>query len=69
MIDLDAIAAKVGLPEEAGTILGYRAVIALQRRHQPGVRLAAALSGGLIEEELRWKERQPRSRPTRTSTG
>ncbi len=57
MIDLDAPAIKVGLPEEVGTVLGYRAVVALQRRHLPGVRLAAALRDGLIEEELRWQER------------
>lgn len=58
MIDLDGLAVAVGLPSEAGSVLGYRAVVALQRRHRPGVRLKGEVPGKQLDEELRWKERE-----------
>lgn len=57
MIDLDSLAVEVGLPSEAGSALAYRAVIALQRRHRPGVRLTGEMPGRKLDKELRWKVR------------
>lgn len=57
MIDLDALADAVGLPAEAAGVLAYGAAIALQRRHQPGARLAAIVQGRDVSRQLHWRER------------
>ena len=59
MIDVDALAGTLGLPEETAAPLAHRAAVALERRHAPGVRLAGTDQGAAIDEELRWRQRQP----------
>ena len=56
-IDLDVPASAVGMPEEAADILGYRAVVALQRRHSPGVHLAVMVENERSFEQLQWRQR------------
>lgn len=42
------------LPEHTAQEHVHRAALALQRRHEPGVRLELVLDGGGSEAELRW---------------
>jgi hypothetical protein len=58
VIDLDDVAGLCpGLRSESAEPLVFRAVIALQRRHQPGVQLSGSLRGEELREELSWRER------------
>lgn len=58
MIDLDDVAALCpGLPAETARPLAYRAVIALQRHHEPGVELAGTVRGSGVREALHWQTR------------
>ena len=59
MIDLDGLATELGLPQESAAVLGYRAAIALERRHHPGVRLVGVVQGQRLDEELHWRQRNP----------
>ena len=59
MIDLDALAGALGLPEETVAPLVHRAAVALERRHPPGVHLVGSVQGAPIDEEIRWRPRQP----------
>lgn len=59
MIDIDALAAMLGLPEDSVRPLAHRAAVALERRHAPGVHLAARVQGAAIDEEIRWRKRDP----------
>jgi hypothetical protein len=58
MIDLDALASVVGLPEESATVLTFRSALALERRHEPGVRLVGKILEEPFDEELRWRKRK-----------
>jgi hypothetical protein len=60
-IDLDALEAATGLKAESARVLAFRAALALQRRHRPGVVLSCDVAGKLSEEELHWAERPPDS--------
>ncbi len=57
MIDLDALADVLGLPEESAMPLAHRAAVALERRHRPGVHLAATVQGAANDEEVWWRVR------------
>ena len=58
MIDLDDVAGLCpGLHAASAEPLAFRAVIALQRRHQPGVKLSVTMRGKDLREPLKWKER------------
>jgi hypothetical protein len=59
MIDLEALSDVLGLPEDCVTPLAHRAAVALERRHHPGVHLAAIVRDTAIEEEIRWRPRTP----------
>src|SRR5215207_6327381 len=59
MIDLEELAALLGVPNDTATPLAHRAAVALERRHQPGVRLTGSVRGSVIDEELRWRPRVP----------
>ncbi|MBN1606962.1 MAG: hypothetical protein JW940_10040 [Polyangiaceae bacterium] len=59
MIDLDALAGILGLPEDCATPLAHRAAVALERRHDPGVRLTGMVNDAAIDEEIRWRRRTP----------
>ena len=60
MIDLDDAAGLCpGLHAASAAPLAFRAVIALQRRHRPGVELSATVRGKDAREALKWKERPP----------
>lgn len=58
MIDLDDLSGLCpGLPAASAEPLAFRAVIALQRRHQPGVQLSGSMRGNELREAVLWKER------------
>lgn len=58
MIDLDdAEGICPGLPAESAKPLAYRAVIALQRHHEPGVELSGTVRETDVREVLAWHER------------
>lgn len=58
MIDLDDVAGLCpGLHAASAEPLAFRAVIALQRRHRPGVTLQVTLGGKELREALSWSER------------
>ena len=58
MIDLDDFADLCpGLPAASAEPLAFRAIIALQRRHQSGVTLSGTMGGKDLREALHWKER------------
>lgn len=58
MIDLDDAAGLCpGLLAASAEPLAFRAVIALQRRHRPGVELSASMRGKEAREALKWKDR------------
>lgn len=58
MIDLDdAEALCPGLPAESARPLAFRAMVALQRRHAPGVALAANVRDKAAQEEVQWAPR------------
>ena len=59
MIDLDALADELGLPEETVTPLVHRAAVALERRHPSGVHLVGTVQGAAIDEEVHWRPRMP----------
>ncbi|WP_434041898.1 MULTISPECIES: hypothetical protein [Sorangium] len=60
MIDLEDVANLCpGLPAESAGPLAFRAVIALQRRHRPGVSLTGTVRGQSLHEALKWKDRPP----------
>ena len=57
MIDLDDLAGLCpGLPPESARSLTFRAVIALQRRHLPGVELLGNVRGEALREPLMWRK-------------
>jgi hypothetical protein len=58
VIDLDDVANLCpGLHAESAKPLAYRAVMALQRRHRPGVELSGTMQGNGLPEALKWEER------------
>lgn len=58
MIDLDDVAGLcAGLHAASAKPLAFRAVIALQRRHQPGIELSGTMRGQDLREALKWTER------------
>jgi hypothetical protein len=58
VIDLDDVATLCpGLRVETGEPLAFRAIIALQRRHNDGVSLVGIVRGDAIRETLRWQKR------------
>lgn len=58
MIDLDdAPNLCTGMLGDTASPLCFRAIVALQRRHEPGVVLEASVQGNIIQEELRWRTR------------
>jgi hypothetical protein len=58
VIDLDDVARLCpGLRAESAEPLAFRAVIALQRHHQSGVKLSGTMRGKDLREALKWKER------------
>lgn len=59
MIDLDALASMLGMPEESAAPLAHRAAVALERRHQPGSHLVGTVQRATIDEELHWRPRHP----------
>ena len=59
MIDLDALAGTLGLPEETVTPLAHRAAVALERRHQPGIHLVGTVQGATTDDEIQWRRRHP----------
>jgi hypothetical protein len=59
MINLDALPTELGLPVESASVLAHRAAIALERRHEPGVHLVGMVQGRTLDEELRWRMRNP----------
>lgn len=59
MIDLDALAASIGVPADSAMPLVHRAAVALERRHGPGVHLTGTVGGAVVDEELRWRPRAP----------
>jgi hypothetical protein len=59
MIDLEALADLLGLPEDSVAPLAHRAAVALERRHRPGVHLTGTLRDTAIDEEIRWRLRTP----------
>ena len=59
MIDLDALASALDLPEDTVAPLAHRAAVALERRHRPGVHLTGTVEGLTIDEQVRWRARTP----------
>lgn len=59
MIDLDALAAVLELPQETVTPLAHRAAVALERRHRSGVHLTGSVQAEAIDDEVRWLARSP----------
>jgi hypothetical protein len=59
MIDLDALAELLELPEETVSPLAHRAAVALERRHAPGVRVTGTVPGAPVDEEIQWRVRTP----------
>jgi hypothetical protein len=58
VIDLnDAPNLCTGMLGDTATPLCFRAIVALQRRHEPGAVLEASVHGSIIREELRWQPR------------
>ena len=58
MIDLDALRLMhPSLPRGVAEALATAAVIALERRHQPGVALQLELAEGDVSEQLMWQPR------------
>jgi hypothetical protein len=58
VIDLEDVANLCpGLPAESAGPLAFRAVVALQRRHKPGVSLTGTMRGQSLHETLKWRER------------
>lgn len=56
-IDLEDLHALCGVhPESVGPLV-FRAAVALQRRHRPGVNLSCEVQNRPSKEELRWRER------------
>lgn len=62
MIDLETIAANVGLPQESMSALLLRAAVALERRHSPGVHLTGRVDQQAFDEELQWRALTPQLR-------
>lgn len=57
-IDLDAVADLCpGLRAESAEPLAFRAVMALQRRHRPGVKLLGLWRGEDLREAVQWRAR------------
>jgi len=57
VIDLDDLEGLCpGLPKESAGPLALRACVALERRHSPGVALAATVHGALEREEILWSK-------------
>jgi hypothetical protein len=61
MINLDALAGVLDLPEETVAPLAHRAAVALERRHSPGVSLLGTVQGKAISEEIRWRHRHAKA--------
>ena len=59
MIDLEALASMVGVPEDNATPLVHRAAVALERRHSPGVHITGTVADAVFDEELHWRPRAP----------
>lgn len=58
MIDLDDAASLCpGLRAETAAPLAFRATIALQRHHEPGVELVGTVRGSDVREALSWRKR------------
>ncbi len=58
MINLDDLVSLCpGLRAESAEPLAFRAVIALQRRHSPRVKLSGLVRGMKLRDALTWKER------------
>lgn len=65
MIDLEDLEGLCpGLPKESAGPLALRACVALERRHSPGVALAATVHGESQREELRWRKLPATVAPT-----
>ncbi len=65
MIDLDDLEDLCpGLPAQSAGPLAFRAAVALQRHHEPGVELIATVRDQPLREEVRWTKRPARSAAT-----
>lgn len=57
MIDLEALSQTTGLSPDSAEPLAFRAAMALQRRHEPGVSLVAEGLGPPVRVALVWRKR------------